>query len=92
MDPETVISRNPSPSDEGTNSGLDFEVVVVRSFDGVVVCRVDGDDVNQLNVVIGRSVVVVVSVVVEVVVVVVVKKESSMKDDRSSMLSSGSSG
>jgi hypothetical protein len=55
IDPETVISKNPSPSDEGTNSesGFDFD------FDGR---RVDGVDVNQLNVVIGISVVAVVVV------------------------------
>lgn len=74
-DDETVISRKPSPSADGTN----FDDFLVD--DGLLV---DGVDVNQLNVVIGGSVVVVVDVVVVV-------KGSSIKDERSSMLSESSS-
>ena len=75
----------PSPSADGTKSAeADLSVVGLR---------VDGVDVNQLNVVIGISVVVVVVVVVVVegvAVVVVVMNESSIRADRSSMLSDSS--
>ena len=82
IDPETVISKNPSPSADGTNfEGFLFVVVFV-----VVGLFVDGDEVNQLKVVIGKSVV----VVVVVVVGVVVTKASSMNDDRSRTFSASS--
>ena len=82
-----MISKNPSPSADGTNFESDFNFDDGR--------RVDGVDVNQLNVVIGISVVVVdvvvvVVVVVIVAVVVVVINESSMKEERSRTLSGSS--